>query len=197
MRKSIKSNISLGVAACCLAAISAAAYAAPNRKVVAPFNDAQNSVTAGGTCASPTAFTAVPFSDSGTTVGATDVISSVPSACSQWGTTAGPEAIYSFVAGAAANLTFSVTPGNGDYDAMAYIVSTCNSAASCVVGADDGYAGAAETFTASALTAGTTYYLHIDSYYSASGAYPAYAAGPYTLSVSGTLPVSLQEFQID
>ena len=155
-------------------------------------NGGGNAIAAGGTCATPTAFTATPYNDTGTTVGATDVISALPGGCSNYTFVEGPEAIYSFVAGAAANLTFTVT-ANGDYDTSIYLVSTCNSGATCITGSDSTYYGA-ETFTTSALTNGTTYYLHIDSYYPASD---PYGSGTYSLAVTGTLPVNLQEFSID
>jgi hypothetical protein len=151
-----------------------------------------NSVMAGGNCTTPTQFSSVPYSDSGTTVGATNIISSIPSGCSDYTTVAGPEAVYSFVAGNSANLTFTVE-GFGDYDTSIYLVSTCNSGTTCIAGADSTYYGA-ETFSVSSLTSGTTYYLHVDSFYSSAS---AYGSGDYTLDVTGTLPVSLQEFSID
>lgn len=149
---------------------------------------------AGGSCVTPTAFTATPYPDTGTTIGAVDIISEVP--CTTWETVDGPQVVYSFVAGTGANLTFSLTPTGATWDPAIYLVSTCNSAASCVAGADDTYAGETETFSVSSLTAGTTYYLHVDSYYPADDSY-GYGHGTYSLSVTGTLPVQLQEFQID
>lgn len=184
--------------AACVAIVSAQSFAA-RHKVAAPFNESLNSVTAGGTCASPASISAVPFNDSGTTVGATNVISSIATGCSDYTTVAGPEAIYSFVAGASASLTFNVV-ASGTLDPSIYLVTSCASGATCVTGADYEYGPAtAETFTAAALTSGTTYYLHVDSYYGTGdpAPYNTYSQGPYTLAVTGTLPVSLQEFKID
>lgn len=161
------------------------------------------SVTDGGSCASPPAIASLPYTDTGTTVGKTNIISTLTSGCSDYSTVDGPEAVYSFVAGAGANLTFTVTPdASSDYDPAIYLVKTCNSgtaAGSCIAGADATYSpGDPETFSVSGLTSGTTYYLHVDSYWdSADPTYGTYAQGPFSLLVSGTLPVSLQEFSID
>ena len=156
---------------------------------------------AGGNCGTPANFASIPFSDSDTTTGATDIISTLPAGCSDWTQVAGPQKVYSFTAGSGANLSFTVTPSNQSYDTSIYLVSSCSSGASCIAGADYYYnyydPGHAESFSVSSLTAGTTYYLHVDSYYSSSGKGGAYSSGPYALSVTGTLPVQLQEFQID
>lgn len=157
--------------------------------------------TAGGSCGTPTVFASTPYSDTGTTTGATNIISTVPSSCTGWARVAGPQVVYSFTAGAAANLTFTVTPGNSVYDTSIYLVSTCTDGNTCVGGSDYYYQydPTPETFSVSSLTAGTTYYLHIDSYYSTSdpAPYSSFSNGPYSLSVTGSLPVQLQEFQID
>lgn len=154
---------------------------------------------AGGTCGAPTAFSAVPYNDTGTTVGATNIVGSLQSGCSNYTTVAGPDVVYSFVAGTGANLTFTVTPEDPDYDPAIYLLSTCatGTGASCINGSDAYYYGEAETFSVSTLAAGTTYYLHVDSFYSTTGGGAAYASGPYSLNVTGTLPVQLQSFEIN
>lgn len=150
----------------------------------------------GGSCGTPTAFAASPYADSGNNTGATDIISTVPVTCSQYGTVDGPQVVYSFVPGASANLTFTVNPTDGNYDPAIYLVSTCADGNSCVSGADNAYYGDPESFSVSTLTAGTTYYLHVDSYYAVGSTYGS-ESGPYDLNVTGTLPVELQEFKID
>ena len=151
--------------------------------------------TNGGSCGTPTAFTSSPYADTGTTVGATNIIGTIPTGCSDYTTVAGPEVVYSFVPGTAANLTFNVANTDGTYDPSIYLVSTCNVGATCIAGADyNYYGGTDETFSVSTLSAGTTYYLHVDSFYSAA---QSYNSGPFNLNVTGTFPVQLQEFSID
>lgn len=151
--------------------------------------------TNGGTCGTPTVFSNTPYTDSGDTTVGTDIISSLPSGCSDYMTVAGPEVIYSFVPGSAANMTFAVT-STSTLDPAIYLVSSCSTASTCITGADATGSGATETFTVSTLTAGTTYYLHVDSFYASTDSY-GYGAGTFNLDVTGTFPVQLQEFNID
>ena len=198
-KKYVTQTMLLALAAFGVAVTSADVNAAHPKRMVLPAGSSSNGTDAGGTCGTPTAFAATPFNDTGDTTGAANVISSIATGCSDYSTVAGPEAIYSFVAGTGASVTFNVA-GTTTLDPSIYLVTTCNSGATCVTGADYNYGpGTAETFTASALTAGTTYYLHIDSYYGTGdpAPYNTYSQGPYTLAVTGTLPVSLQEFTID
>lgn len=152
--------------------------------------------TNGGDCGTPTAFTASPYADSGNNTGAPDIISTVPSACSQFLTVEGPQVVYSFVPGSGANLTFTVNPTDGNYDPAVYLVSTCADGNSCISGADDALYGDPESFSVSTLTAGTTYYLHVDSFYAVGSTYGS-ESGPFDLNVTGTFPVELQEFEIN
>lgn len=195
------SHIAVALVGAVMALGSIGADARTNHKKNGPVIDSPTGVTDGGSCTSPAPvqITSVPYSDTGTTVGKTDIISTLTAGCSDYATVAGPEAVYSFVAGAGANLTFTVTPDSStDYDTAIYLVKTCNSgtaAGSCIAGADAYYLpGEAESFSVSGLTNGTTYYLHVDSYYSSTS---TYGSGPYSLTVSGNLPVSLQDFSID
>ena len=96
----------------------------------------------------------------------------------------GLDVIYSFtILGPGNTLTFTVTPGNVDYDPAIYVVRNCLQLNTCVNGADDHFNGQAETLTVSGLEA-ATYFFAVDS--SADPVDdPTGASGPYTLNVTG------------
>ena len=127
----------------------------------------------------------------GDTTGGTDTVSV---ACTEWGTVDGAEDIYSFVAGPGANLTFTVTGAADSFDPSIYLLSTCGDGTACIEGSDDVPTAYAPSITASGLTAGETYYFYVDSYWPSSD---EDGEGPYTLTVTGTLPVELTDFSID
>jgi len=150
----------------------------------------------GDTCAAPTPIATVPFVDAGTTVGKTNTVGTLPLACNgNYTTVAGPDSIYSLTLGPGNNLTFLVTTTEANYDPSIYLLVTCNDGATCALGADNCFArntagnpcGAVsdEEFTASGLPPGT-YYFYVDSFYSAAS---PLGAGPYSLSVTGTLGI--------
>jgi hypothetical protein len=145
----------------------------------------------GGTCATPTTFTATPYNDTGTTTGGTNTVGTLPAGCEEYTTVAGPDLVYSFTAGTGANLTFTLTPNTAAYDPAIYLLGTCGSGPSCITGSDAGLANAPETFSTAALTAGTTYFFYVDSFYTT-----AAGNGAYTLAITGTLPVELSKFEI-
>lgn len=159
------------------------------------------------TCAAPTAITSLPFNDTGTTVGATNTVGTIPIACNgNYTTVAGPDHIYTFTTDAvdANNLTFAVTTTDPSYDISIYILSTCNSGPSCVIGADNCFGQNApgnpcgavsdETIGPTSLAMGSTFFFYIDSFYAVGGTRDD---GPYALSVTGMLPVELMEFSVD
>jgi cell division septation protein DedD len=160
------------------AARPASAPAAPLAK--RPFSP----LTGGDTCASPpTNIASLPFNDSGNTTGAADDVSAILAACgSGYAQTAGPDLIYQFTVGAGNNLTITVTPTTA-WDPKIYILATCGTGGSCITGADVGGDGTAETINPSGLAPGT-YFLYVDSFFAAPA---ANSAGPYTLSVTGSL----------
>jgi hypothetical protein len=123
--------------------------------------------------------------------------SNVSVACTEWGTVAGPERIYQFTPGSGAALTFTVTGATASYDPSIYVLSTLGDGKSCIAGSDDEPSNFAPSFTVSGLTAGQTYYLYIDSYWGGAEPDPILTSGPFTLSVTGTFPVSLQEYKVD
>lgn len=140
------------------------------------------------------------FTDTGTTIGANNTVNAVQAGCSNYTTTAGPDVIYRFTLPAVASriptcsITLTPTGGTG-YDPSIYILrnvganscpaGTANIANNCRQGADAGSFNAAETITDAemdTLPAGT-YYLFVDSFYSAgSAAQPNRHQGPYSLN---------------
>jgi hypothetical protein len=172
----------------------------------------------GDTCAAATVIPngAGNFTDSGTTIGANNTVTTLPAGCSDYTAVAGPDVIYTFTLGALANrgtpLTITVTPtGATGYDTSIYTLSTAGVGCpagtanvittNCVNGADAGSFGAPETITdaeTDAMAAGT-YFLFVDSFYSTGSAgQPNRLAGPYDLVVGARpLPVELLDFSID
>ena len=145
----------------------------------------------GASCGTAPAITSLPFSDSGTTVGAANTVGTLPAGCSNYTTVAGPDEIYLFTTGAGASVGVSLVPTTGTYDPAIYVLSTCGTASTCVVGADAGLAGGNETIAAQAFAPGT-YGLYVDSFYST-----AAGSGAYNLSVTGTLPVEVSDFHVE
>ncbi len=162
-------------------------------------------------CAMPTPITGgdpLSFSDTGDTTGATDTVSAVPLACNgNYVTVAGPDHIYTFTVGNNNMLSFSLSTSSTTYDPSIYSVSTCNDGNTCVSGAasDNCFAtelaqpaGCPQSNSTEAYdfmyTPGT-YFFYVDSFYSA--ATPTRATGPYTLTVTGQLPVELIEFDVN
>lgn len=130
----------------------------------------------------------------GTTVGGTNSVPTIPAAChapENWTSTAGVETVYQFTPGTAASLTFVLTSTDtAAFDPFIYILGTLGASASCVIGSDDLPTANAPSITYAAFTAGQPYYVYADSFFGGD-------AGPFTLTVTGTLPVSLQEFSVD
>ncbi len=156
----------------------------------------------------PSAGGAVDFMDTGDTDGSTDTVNTIPLACNGlYSFVEGPDHIYTFdILGAGNSLTFTTTTTDNVYDMSIYMLSTCGDANSCVIGADNCLArdmgngscaanDSEESFTASDLAAGT-YYFYVDSYYLTANDADR-ASGPYTLTVTGTVPAELIKFSVD
>lgn len=165
------------------------------RNGVAPSGELQ--ILDGGTCGTPTVISAVPYNDSGTTVGKTSTVNTVGtgSGCGtilHAGQVGGPDTVYKFTVGPGNNLTFTVTPtGAGTiYDVDIYALSVCGDGTTCVGGSDTGGDGQPETLVLSGLAPGS-YYLYIDSFYIVD---VNRRQGTYTLSVTGTLGSLPQNF---
>jgi hypothetical protein len=168
-----------------------------------PQPDFAPSLDAGGdTCATPpTIFSTTPFNDTSTTIGANNTVTTLPIACnSNYTQVAGPDVIYRFTMGPTHTAVgITVTPTG--WDASIYLLTACpagtGNTGACPSGAgsDAGGTGIAETISATATNAlpAGTYFLFVDSFF-ASG---PDAAGPYSLAVSGTLPVELIDFSLE
>ena len=140
---------------------------------------------------------AVPFTAKGDTTGGANAINLVPDFCSARTTVDGPEAVFTFTPQAGANLTFTVTPLNADYDPAIYVTFAPAAADACLWGADANGPGQPETFTVSdRLTPGTVHYFYVDSFFNAT-TNPLNAQGPFRIDVSGNLPVELLGFDVE
>ncbi|TXH27353.1 MAG: hypothetical protein E6Q99_03550 [Elusimicrobia bacterium] len=155
----------------------------------------------GGSCATPVTIGSLPFSQAGNTCGGTNNITNYGGPC---GTALpfpypGPEDVWAITVGAGNAITVSADLTGSTGDLALYLLSTCGNGSSCLfasqdaigpgAGPEDMNGGAALT----GLTAGSTYYIYVDSYYGSGGA----ECGTYTLNVGGTLPVSLESYSID
>lgn len=118
-------------------------------------------------------------------------------ACTEFGTVGGPERIYQFTPGSGAALTFTVAGAAGSFDPAIYVLSTLGDGDSCLSGSDDVPSVYAPAVTVSGLTPGVTYYLYVDSYWGGAEPDPVLESGPFSISVTGTFPVSLQEYKVD
>ena len=144
----------------------------------------------------PVEIGAVPFAATGDTTGGANSINLVPDFCSARTTVDGPEAVYTFTPQTGANLVFTVTPLNAEYDPAIYVTFAPAAADACLWGADASGPGEAETFTINdRLTPGTVHYFYVDSFFNATTD-PTAAQGPFRIDVTGTLPVELLEFDV-
>jgi hypothetical protein len=151
---------------------------------------------AGGTCATPAGTISATGTFTGDTTGGTNNVQDVPGdgACSEYTDTVnaeGPEDVWVVTPGTGNALTFAIS--GATFDPHIYILGTCGETSSCITGSDDEPSTNAPAITPT-LTAGTTYYVYVDSYWPIGD---SDCCGSYTLNVTGTFPVSLQEFRID
>jgi hypothetical protein len=169
----------------------------------------------GENCGTATVIAApLPFTDSDDTTGNTSDVNLLPVPCSTYAVVDGPDLVYAFTVSAGNSVAFNVTPTNATYDPAIYVLSACGDASTCVVGADacvrsgavsqptgclDGTAD--EDLPAQTYAAGT-HAVFVDSFYAAGASCSGQGgvqcgAGPYTLTVTGTLPVDLQRFGVE
>lgn len=154
---------------------------------------------AGGTCATPEGTISYEGttgqSVTGDTTGGTNNVQDVPSGtCSEFTNAVnaeGPEDVWVVTPGTGNALTFAIS--DASFDPHLYILGTCGVTSSCVIGSDDRPEVSAPSITPT-LTAGTTYYVYVDSFWPTGD---GDCCGTYTLNVTGTFPVSLQEFRVD
>ena len=167
----------------------------------------------GETCATATTIAALPFNDSDDTTGHVDDNGTLPGGCSDYTTTGGPDLIYSFTTGAGNSVAFNVTPTTPTYDVSIYVLGTCGSSATCVIGADACLANnqpqvpgctdgdGDEDIPATAFATGT-HAFYVDSFYAAGAPCGGQGnqicgSGAYNLSVTGTLPAQLLHIGIE
>lgn len=146
----------------------------------------------GDQCMDATPLSLPGSSGMGSTVGATDTVSSVAMDCLEVPVggfpleqTAGLDHIYTFTVDSPGLVTVDATTQDVSYDLQLYILSTCGDGSSCVVGADVGCSiadgsnfpcnGSPAESISMMLDAGT-YFLYVDSFASAAG-------GGYTLDL--------------
>ena len=158
------------------------------RPTPAPAFGSITTLDGGANCTAPPAIATLPFNDTGTTSGkGNDSSGFLKSSCTDlMGVVSrpGPDVVYQFtIVGFGNSLTFSVTPGNVDYDPAIYVLQNCLQLNTCVGGADSHFNGQAETLTVSNLSPGT-YFFGIDSMVDPVED-PLSASGPYTLAVTG------------
>ena len=155
----------------------------------------------GGSCATPSNITALPFSQAGNTCGGTNNISNYGGPC---GVDLpfpypGPEDVWAITVGTGNAITVSADLTGSTGDLALYVLSTCGDGNSCLFHSQDAIGGGVgpedvnDGLPLTGLTAGNTYFIYVDSYYGTGGA----SCGTYTLNVGGSLPVSLESYSID
>jgi len=138
----------------------------------------------------------LPYTDSGTTCGATNDLTNYGGVC---GTNLpfpypGPDVIYAFTTTAGNSVAISASLTGSTGDLALFVLNSCGVAASCVQNSQDaiGPGAGPETIAAASYGVGT-HYIYVDSYYGTGSA----SCGTYTLSVTGNLPIDLESFSID
>lgn len=139
---------------------------------------------------------ALPFSDTGTTAGASNALNLVgPGPCLGVAFPTGPDVIYRIKVDLACSLLVTETPGSA-WDATVWVVTDCaDPAGSCIAFGESAGPGSAENLTFSAIP-GTDYFVVVDGW---SG-----NSGDYTLDISEIgaagctfVPVELMAFEVD
>ena len=166
----------------------------------------------GDTQATATCISALPYTDTGTTVGAIDDYNlpadttsptltagcatlatgagpagSLPRGAVYTGTGTAPDVVYSmsFPSGNPDTLTITMDPtGSQDLALIVYCNTVSSSLADGLCVDDTGVGGVAESVTVGNIAAGTTLYIVVDGY--STGGTPPGPSGPYMLSVTST-----------
>ncbi|MFN0279308.1 MAG: cohesin domain-containing protein [Pyrinomonadaceae bacterium] len=181
-----------------------------NQPKVSLVNGLNLPMNGGDTCGSATAIGALPYNDSGTTVGMTDnydlptaftapTVTGCPSCNATGGgpaeaaprggvylgTGTAPDSVYSITFSSSNNsLDVTLTPTGSEDLALIVYTDVCSSQlADAIVVDDDNEGGVAEHVGISNMPAGT-YNIVVDGY--STGGTPPGPSGPYTLAVTGT-----------
>jgi len=145
-----------------------------------------------------------PFTDTGSTTGANNTVSSVQAGCSDYTTNAGPDHIYAFkITARGPSASIQMTTTTGTYDSSIYILNgttgamcpagTSNAVTNCLQGADAGLAGAGETLSTAeinTLPLNTQLYLFIDSFYSTVAGNGNYTIKFVDMTIAGAAPTA-------
>jgi len=190
----------------------AAAVLIPSKEVIIADNrrSARSLFAGGDTCGSATAIGALPYNDTGTTLGATDdydlpvsiaaptvtgcptctatgggPVEAAPRGGVFLGTGTGADVVYSITFTSSNNsLDVTLTPtGSEDLALLVYTDVCSNSLADAIVVDDDSAEGEAEHVVISNMPAGT-YNIVVDAY--STGGTPPGPSGPYSIEITGT-----------
>jgi len=185
----------------------------PGHVAAAPGAKAPN--VGGETCGTATGIGSLPFNDSDNTTGHINDNNAIPVGCSDYSQTAGPDLIYVFSTGPGNNIAFNLNPTDNIYDPAIYILGTCGTSATCVVGADACLAngqpqpagctdGNGDEDIPAVLNrfANGTHAIYVDSFYGpgvpcGGQGNNLCGSGPYTLAVTGILPAELIDIRIE
>lgn len=183
----------------------------PGRPVTAPQTPQPGA--GGENCASATPIASLPFTDSDDTTGNVDDVTAVAGQCVEYTQMNGPDLVYSFTVSAGNSVAFQVTPTNLTYDPAIYVLGACGDGNSCVIGSDACVRagltqqapcldGDADEDVPALTYAPGTHAVYVDSFYAAGASCAGQGsvqcgAGPYTLTVTGNLPVELHRFEIE
>lgn len=181
-------------------AAAAASAAVTNRSDAGFVYGAHNGpfATEGSACPG-VAIASLPFTSAGgsTTCGLTNTITNYDTVCNANlpFPYPGPEAVFQLTLAAGNNVAFSMSLTGSTGDLALFLAgSACGSGTNCVASSQDaiGPGAGPETIAAATYAAGT-YFLYVDSYYGSGAA----SCGTYTLSVTGSLPVELLQFEVN
>jgi len=199
MNKFLAVAVSAGLGLCCTAAVAAnrsdAGWVRPNPNIEVP--------AGGGSCATPqnvgTFSPGSPVTVTGNSCGGANNISNYGGGICDANLPfpyPGPEDVWQFtLTGTPNSVSISADLTGSTGDLAVFVLGTCGDGNSCIASSQDAIgagAGPEEVTLDANLTPGD-YYIYIDSYYGTGGI----SCGSYSLSLSGTQPVSLTTFGID
>ena len=181
------------VAATCLSSTAIGANRSDASFV--PPNLPRGAVVNGGAACPGSAIASLPFADSGTTCGATNTVTNYGGTCTLAFPYGGEDEVYQITLAAGNSIDISADLTGSSGDLALFLIGTCGNGATCIQNSNDAIgtgAGPEVVPTVSGLAAGT-YFLYVDSYYDAG---TAGSCGTFALSVTGSLPVELESFDV-
>jgi hypothetical protein len=152
----------------------------------------------GGDGCPPGAFVSdpMPWNDTGDTcAGFTNTVTTYAGTCTLPFPYGGEDVIYEMTLSAANTVDFSMDIAGSTGDLVLFVLSTCGDGSTCVANSQDsiGVGVGPELIPSASYPAGT-YYVYVDSYYSAGS---AGSCGAYSLTINGTLPAELVTFSAE